>query len=82
MIRDRERDRVTAGAGKLKYVRDAFRAEVHARITWLKAAIEKGVDKIILETDSLIMKQALENDPHRLAEAGGIAEEFNSFEFQ
>ncbi|KAF8658942.1 hypothetical protein HU200_058776 [Digitaria exilis] len=50
-------------------------SEVHARITWLKAAIEKGVDKIILETDSLIMKQALENDPHRLAEADfGIIE--------
>jgi hypothetical protein len=34
-------------------------------------ASEKGITKIILETDSLILKQALQNDSRRLSEVGG-----------
>jgi hypothetical protein len=35
-------------------------------------AIDKGVNRVILKTDSLMLKQALDNDSYRLAEAGGL----------
>lgn len=46
-------------------------AEVLACIRGVTAAIAKGIDKLILETDSLTVVQALETDSYRLAEIGG-----------
>jgi hypothetical protein len=71
VIRDETGDVIAAGAGALSHIRDALQAEVHASIRGVQVASEKGITKIILETDSLILKQALQNDSHRLSEAGG-----------
>jgi hypothetical protein len=38
----------------------------------VKAAAEKGITNLILETDSMILKEALANDSYRLDEVGGL----------
>jgi hypothetical protein len=70
VIRDEEGDVVAARARALKHERDAFHAELLACYQGALAASDKGIDKIILETDSLMMKQAMESDAYRFAEAG------------
>jgi hypothetical protein len=71
VIRDDEGDAVTAGAGALKHVLDAFNAEVYACLQGAMAAAEKGIANIILEMDSLMLKQALEGDSYGFSEVGG-----------
>jgi hypothetical protein len=66
-----------------------LQAEVIACSEGARAAAEKGICKAIFETDSLILKQAMEDDSYRLAPAGGAIYElkqpiegsFSSFEF-
>jgi phosphotransferase system IIA component len=70
VIRDEEGDVVAAGAGALKHVHEAFHTEVLACYQGAMAVADKGIDKIILETDSLMLKQAMESDDYRFAEAG------------
>jgi hypothetical protein len=71
VIRDEDGDVIAAGAGFLSHVRDAFQAEVQACFRGVQEAAERGMNRIVLETDSLSQKLALENDAFRLAEAGG-----------
>jgi hypothetical protein len=71
VIRDEHGAVMAAGAGGLTQVRDAFQAEIHACMQGVMAAANKGMDKVILETDSLMLKQALESEAYRLAEMGG-----------
>jgi len=37
-----------------------------------QVAVERGICNVIFETDSLILKQAMEDDLYRLAPAGGM----------
>ncbi|CAN6374879.1 unnamed protein product [Urochloa humidicola] len=78
VIRDGDGDVVVAGGGKLTHVRDAFQAEVMACITGVRAAVDMGIDKIIVEVDSLTLKLAMEDDSFRLAEAGGYIYELKN----
>jgi hypothetical protein len=71
VIGDEEGDVVAAGAGFLSHVRDAFQAEVQACLRGVQEAAERGMNRIVLETDSPSLKLALENDAFRLAKAGG-----------
>jgi hypothetical protein len=71
VFRDDEGDVVTAGAGALKHVRDVFHVEVYACFQGVMAADEKGIANIILEMDSLMLKQALEGDYYRFSKVGG-----------
>jgi ribonuclease HI len=67
VIRDEEGDVIAAGAGHLEHVRDALYAEAFASFQAIRAAAEFGMTKIILETDSMILQQAVVNDSYRLA---------------
>jgi hypothetical protein len=78
VIRDEEGDVVAAGAGTLKHVRDAFHAEILACFQGSMAAADRGIAKVILETDSLMLKQAVECDDYRFAEAGGYIYQLKS----
>jgi hypothetical protein len=71
VIRDEHGEVMAAGAGGLTHVRDAFQAEIYACMKGVMAAANKGMDKVILETDSLMLKQALESEAYRFAEMGG-----------
>lgn len=78
MIRDHEGDVVHAAAVKLPYVLDAFQSEVQACLAGAKLTSAIGVGRLILETDSLMLKQALEISSHRLAATGGLISELQS----
>jgi predicted transcriptional regulator len=58
VIRDEHGEVMAAGAGGLTQVRDAFQAEIFACMQGVMVAANKGMDTVILETDSLMLKQA------------------------
>ena len=61
-----------AAAGKLTRVLDASQSEVEACLAGVMLAGERGVERIIVETNSLVLKQALKNSAHRLASTCGL----------
>ena len=54
---------------------DAFHAEVLACHAGLKAAIEKGMSRIVVETDSMMLRSALKGSSFSLAPTGGLIHE-------
>lgn len=56
-----------AGAGRLTNILDALQAEAEACIQALKAAVIRGMGRVILETDALNLKYALEGMDFDLA---------------
>jgi hypothetical protein len=78
VIRDEDGDVITTGNGHMDYVRDALHTEAHASLQGIRGAAMKGMTKVILEMDSLILKQALDSDAYRLAEVGGVIYELKS----
>jgi len=56
VIRDSEGHGVLAGAGHLRAVYDALSAEGEACLAALQAAMEAGISRVIIETDSLLVK--------------------------
>ncbi|RLN24757.1 hypothetical protein C2845_PM07G05680 [Panicum miliaceum] len=72
VIRDLDGDVVHAAAGRLEFVVDALQAEVMACLAGVKAACERGMGHVIVETDSLILTQATRTDSHRLVVTGGL----------
>ena len=49
---------------------DALQAEVVACSTAVNAAIEQGMGRVIIETDSLVLQQVIRTDSHRLPLTG------------
>ena len=56
IIRDEEGDVVKAGVGKLTRVLDAFQSEVEACLAGVMMVGERGAERIIVKTDSLVLK--------------------------
>ena len=50
---------------------EELQAEVQACHEGVKAAVQLGIGRVILETDSLILKQALTDNSYRLSPVGG-----------
>ncbi|RLN13422.1 hypothetical protein C2845_PM09G23260 [Panicum miliaceum] len=61
VIRDEAGEVLKAGAGRIPYVSDAFHAEVIACL-----------GQVVIETDSVMLKQALLSNDYRLAASGGL----------
>ena len=72
VIRNAEGVVVRAGAGNLNRVMDAFHAEMMAAREGVRLAAEAGMGRVILETDAMLVKFALQNDSFRLSTLGGI----------
>ena len=60
MIRDGDGMVLYAGAGNLMRLTEATQAEVRACLEGAKAAAALGMGNVILETDSLVLTQAME----------------------
>ena len=75
VIRDAEGAAIHAGAGGIPCAMDAFHAEVLACHAGLKAAIEKGMSRIVVETDSMMLRSALKGSSFSLAPTGGLIHE-------
>uniref|UniRef100_J3ND68 RNase H type-1 domain-containing protein n=1 Tax=Oryza brachyantha TaxID=4533 RepID=J3ND68_ORYBR len=72
VIRDRFGAVVQAGVGAVAHLMDTFHAEVLAYAEAIRAAQERGMSRIELETDSLLLQQALQDNSFNLLALGGV----------
>jgi len=72
VIRDDDGAVVKAGCGKIEHAQDVFQVELIACFQAVKYAMEIGVTNIIIESDSLMVKQAATSDAYRLSAFGGL----------
>jgi hypothetical protein len=63
---------VRAGAGRSSCLLDAVHVEVTACYEGVRKAAECVMGHVVIETDSLILKQALKSDDFCLAATGGL----------
>ncbi|CAO2190873.1 unnamed protein product [Urochloa humidicola] len=78
VIRNTEGQVIKAGAGRCEYLMDALHAELLACLMGVKTAGEMGISNVELETDSMLVKLALESSTFSLAPTGGIVFEIKS----
>ena len=78
VIRDEEGEVVEAAAGKLTRLMDALQSEVEACLAGVMLVGERGFGRIVVETDSLVLTQALKTWSHRLAATCGLICEIQS----
>lgn len=74
-IRDSVGEVICAGTGKIEQALDALHAEAVACMEGLSAAADHGMQNLILESDSLMLINALQGDAFRMAATGGIIAE-------
>ena len=75
IIRDDHNMMVLAGAGKANFLLDAFHAELLGCLDGVKAAVQLGISKIVLETNASLVKSAVESGEYRLSALGGVITE-------
>ena len=75
IIRDSDGDTVIAGRGRLPHLLDPFQAELIACLQGIQAAIDIGITKIIVETDAVMVKFAVEAKDWGLSVPGRIIQE-------
>ena len=61
-----------AGAGNISHTMGDFHAEMIAAREGIRLAAEAGMGHVILETDAMLVKFALQNDSFRLSPLGGL----------
>ncbi|RLN13156.1 hypothetical protein C2845_PM09G10400 [Panicum miliaceum] len=64
-----------AGAGSCQHLLNALHAELLACVQGIAAATSQGMSRVLLDTDSQLVKSALETNSFALAETGGIVYE-------
>ena len=75
IIRDDHGMMILVGAGKANFLLDAFHAELLGCLAGVKAAVQLGISKIVLETDASLVKSAVESNEYRLSALGGVITE-------
>lgn len=78
-IRDHSGKVVKAGAGKVQFLMNAFHAEALACAAGIRAASECGMQRVTAETDSMMLKSALEKNTFASLALGGIICEIKNF---
>jgi hypothetical protein len=69
---------MVAGAGRCSFLLDAFHSEVVGCSAGIRAAEELGMTNVVVETDSMLLKIALESNSFALAPTGGLLHEIKS----
>ena len=77
-IRDSDGKGILAGSGRLKSVQDALSAEGEACLAALKAAMELGISRVIVETDSTSLVKALNSNTFDQTPGGVIFREIRA----
>jgi hypothetical protein len=75
IIRDDQGAMVKAGAGKKKFLQNAFHAELLVCLAGVKMASTLGLQQVVLETDASLVKMAPEGEEYRLSALSGIITE-------
>ena len=78
VIRDSDGAIMNAGARLIPRAMDAFHTEVLACLAGVKTVSEKGMMKVVVDTDSTMLMMALKGDTFSLAPAGGIIHEIKA----
>jgi ribonuclease HI len=75
LIRDSDGDVVITGRGRVNHLLNAFQAEIIACIHGVQTTINLGMGHLILETDAMMVKQAMLSEKYSLAMVRGLVEE-------
>jgi len=67
IIRDWAGNVISAGRDHLPHLLDAFQAEVVASMQGIQAAIDLGISRVVIETDSLLVQQAVTSNQWNLS---------------
>jgi ribonuclease HI len=78
VICDHEGACVAAGAGCIGPTHDALMADTFAFKQGLEATVHFGISKVIIETDSLVLKDAVTSTNHDLSVGGGLFQEIRN----
>lgn len=70
---------MAAGAGNLECVTEPLHSEALAMLHAVKVATQLGCDRVIFETDSLVLKQAITSEAYNLSTLGVV---FREIKFQ
>ncbi|KAL6606756.1 hypothetical protein ACP70R_042409 [Stipagrostis hirtigluma subsp. patula] len=79
VIRDADGDVVSAGRGSLKRAVNAFHAELVACLHGVVEAEKKGITRIIIETDAMMVKQAIETRAFDNGVMGGLIKHLHTY---
>ena len=72
VIRNEEGEVVKAGAGNISHTMDTFHAEMVAAREGIRLAAKAGMGHVIMKTDAMLVKFAMQNDGFRLSPLGGL----------
>ena len=75
VVRDSDGQGILAGCGRLKSVHNALTVEGEACLMALKAAMEVGISRVIIETDSVNLVTAIQSRSFDRAPGGVIFKE-------
>jgi ribonuclease HI len=78
IIRDNDGDVVLTGRGRINHLLSAFHAEVIAGLQGVQAALNVGIRRLILQTDSLMLQQELTSVMPCARPEGGLMNEMKS----
>jgi ribonuclease HI len=89
VARTDEGEFIAAAAGKLRHLHDALQAEAEACVAATEGAVALGLHRVVFESDSKNLVQALNSESHDLSKIGVLIREarsicisyFESFEF-
>jgi superfamily II RNA helicase len=78
IIRDNDGDVVLTGRGRINHLLSAFHAEVIAGLQGVQAALNLGISRLILETDSLLLQQEMTSVRPCARPEGGLVNELKA----
>ncbi|OEL33467.1 hypothetical protein BAE44_0005514, partial [Dichanthelium oligosanthes] len=78
VIRETSGQVISAGAGRCAYLMDTFHAKLLACLSGVRAAGEQGMSHAVIETDSMLVKLAIETGTFALAATRGIVYEIKT----
>lgn len=79
VLRDHVGEVVSCAAGFLPNIQNALHAEVLAPEAGLRLASELGILKVVLETDALLLKEALEEEGINFSSLGVVIDRLKAF---
>ncbi|KAF8733394.1 hypothetical protein HU200_015002 [Digitaria exilis] len=72
IIHDAEGDLVVSGRDRLDYLMDSLHAEIIACLQGAQAAADLGIVRLILETDAMMVRNAILSDEFELSPPGSL----------
>jgi ribonuclease HI len=78
VVRSDTGDFVAAAAGKLQYIRSALQAETEACAAAVEGAVALGLHRVIFESDSKILVNALQTRSYDLSEIGVLVRDIRN----